>query len=111
MTGGTVIFTQIPSAGPVIDSDQSYQLDANIPLNNLTVSGKTTGTNRNASLTLMISPLVVNGNLSLANNRSVLASNNRNITIRATLSITGPTITEQTGQYLTVGCRPSRAHP
>jgi hypothetical protein len=85
MTGGTVIFTQIPSAGPVIDSDQSYQLDANIPLNNLTVSGKTSGANRNASLALMISPLVVNGNLSMANSRSVLASNNRNITIRGNL--------------------------
>ncbi len=85
VTGGTVIFSQVPSAGPVIDADQSYQLDANIPLNNLTITGKTSAISRNANLALMISPLVLNGNLSLVSNMSFLASNNRNITIRGNL--------------------------
>lgn len=85
VTGGTILFTQTPSAGPVIDSDQSYLLDANIALSNLEVAGKTTGTSRNADLTLMISPLTLNGSLTLSNGRSSLASNNRNITIRGNL--------------------------
>ena len=89
VTGGTVIFAQTPSSGPAIDADQSYQLDANIPLSNLTISGKTSGTNRNASLALMISPLVLNGNISLENGRSFLLSNNRNITIRGSLTNNG----------------------
>ena len=41
VTGGTIIFTQVPSSGLVVNEDQSYSLDANIPLNNLTVTGKT----------------------------------------------------------------------
>jgi len=89
VTGGTVIFTQVPSAGPVIDTDQSYLLDANIPLNNLEVSGKTAGTNRNAELSLMISPLVLNGSLTISNNRSTVSSANRNVTIKGNLNNSG----------------------
>lgn len=89
VTGGTVIFTQVPAAGPVIDTDQTYLLDANIPLNNLEVSGKTTGTNRNAELSLMISPLVLNGSLTIRNNRSTFSSGNRNVTIKANLNNSG----------------------
>ena len=89
VSGGTVIFTQSPSAGPVIDADQSYLIDANIALSNLEVSGKITGTARNADLSLMISPLVLNGSLTISNSRSTIASNNRNITIRGNLSNSG----------------------
>jgi hypothetical protein len=89
VTGGTVIFTQSPASGPVIDADQSYQLDANVPLNNLEINGKTTGTNRNAELFLMISPLMLNGSLTLSNNRSFFSSNNRNLTIKGSLNNNG----------------------
>jgi len=89
VTGGTVIFTQSPSSGPVIDAAQSYLLDANVPLNNLEVSGKTSDTNRNAELTLMISPLVLNGSLAISNNRSFFTSNNRNLTIKGNLNNNG----------------------
>ncbi len=82
VTGGTIMFSQSPAAGPVIDADQSYLLDANIALSNLEVAGKTTGTARNADLALMISPLILDGSLTITNSRSTLASNNRNITIR-----------------------------
>lgn len=85
VTGGTILFTQTPAAGPVTDADQSYLLDANIALSNVEVAGKTTGTARNADLSLMISPLTLNGSLTLSNSRSTLASNNRNITIRGNL--------------------------
>jgi hypothetical protein len=88
-TGGTVIFTQSPAAGPVIDAGQSYLLDANISFNNLEISGKTTGTYRNAELSLMISPLVLNGSLQLSNDRSFFSSNNRNLTIKGNLSNSG----------------------
>jgi hypothetical protein len=85
VTGGTILFSQSPAGGTVIDAAQTYLLDAGIALNNLTVSGKKSGTNRNADLSLMISPLVINGSVVLANDRSSLASNNRNITIRGNL--------------------------
>lgn len=85
VTGGTIIFTQSPAGGTVIDAVQSFLLDANIPLNDITVTGKTTGTNRNAELSLMVSPLIVNGSLTLSNNRSILASNNKNITIKGNM--------------------------
>ena len=89
VTGGTVIFTQSPAAGTGPDADQSYLLDANIPLNNLEVSGKTSGINRNAELSLMISPLVLNGSLTIGNNRSTFTSGNRNVTIKGNLGNNG----------------------
>ncbi|MHC1730991.1 MAG: hypothetical protein AB9888_02990 [Bacteroidales bacterium] len=99
VTGGTVIFTQSPAAGPANDADQSYLLDANVPLNNLEINGKTTGTNRNAELSLMISPLVLNGSLALSNNRSFFNSNNRNLTIKGSLNNNG---TYSYGSNLTI---------
>ena len=89
VTGGTVIFTQVPAAGPAIDANQSYQLDANVPLNNLEVNGKTTGTTRTAELSLMISPLVLNGSLTIRNNQSSFSSGNRNVTIKGNLNNSG----------------------
>jgi hypothetical protein len=75
VTGGEIIFTQSPSIGPVVDAVQSYILDANVALNDLTITGKTSGTARNATVTLLISPLVLNGDLTLSNTRSILDAN------------------------------------
>lgn len=89
VTGGTINFTQSPSPGTVIDAEQSYNLDANIALHNLTITGKTSGTNREAELSLMVSPLVLNGSLTLSNDRSLFAAGSRNVTIRGHLNNSG----------------------
>ncbi|MBN1789925.1 MAG: hypothetical protein JW830_05470 [Bacteroidales bacterium] len=75
VTGGEIIFTQIPPVGPVVNEVQSYILDANVPLNHLTIIGKTAATARNATVTLLISPLVLNGDLTLSNNVSFFDAN------------------------------------
>lgn len=89
VTGGEIIFTQTPDVGPVVDEAQDYKIDANFYLNNLTVSGKTSGTDRNATLGLMVTPLQLNGNLYLANSASILNTNNRNVTIKGNLNNNG----------------------
>ena len=89
VTGGTVSFTQTPPDGTVFDAVQTYQLEANLPLNNLTVTGKTAATARNATLTLMISPLVLNGSLTLSNIYSIFNSNNLNISIAGNMNNSG----------------------
>jgi len=89
VTGGTIVFSQVPASGPSVDTPQLYGLDANIPLNNLTVAGKTTGTAQNATLTLMISPLLLNGSLNLENSLSNLNSNNLNISIKGDFNNNG----------------------
>jgi hypothetical protein len=89
VSGGTVIFTQTPALGPVIDAAQTYSLDANLPLNDLTLTGKTAGTARTATLNLMVSPLVLNGSLTLTNNQSIFNSNNLNISLKGNLNNSG----------------------
>lgn len=89
VTGGTIIFSQTPSSGPVINAVQSYQLESTIPLYNLAITGKTASTARNASLTLMISPLVLNGSLTLSNSYSILNSGNLNISIAGNMNNSG----------------------
>ncbi len=89
VTGGSVIFTQSPASGPVIDAVQSYTLDASIPLNNLTITGKTAGTTRDATLTLMVSPLVLNGSLTISNIRSFFTTSGKNVTLKGDLSNSG----------------------
>lgn len=71
----TVLFSQIPPVGPVVDVVQSYLLDATVPLNNLTITGKTAATARNATVTALISPLTVNGDLTISNGNSILDMN------------------------------------
>ena len=67
ITGGDIIFTQGTNS-----SIENYILDANITLNNLTI----TGTNsRNATVKLLISPLSLNGNLTLTNTNSIFDVN------------------------------------
>ncbi len=77
VTGGEIIFSQ-----GAVDAAQTYSLDANISLNNLSITGKTAATARNATLNLMVSPLVLNGSLTLTNNQSFFNANNRNVTLR-----------------------------
>ena len=73
----------------MIDAIQSYTLDANIPLNNLTITGKTAGTAQNATLTLMVSPLFLNGSLTISNVRSFFSSSGKNVSIKGDLSNSG----------------------
>jgi hypothetical protein len=92
VTGGTIIFTQSPTVGPVVDAVQNYQLDANVPLNNLTIDGKTTGTPRNATVRLMINPLVLNGDLTITNASSIFDANNTYnipVTIKGNMTYNG----------------------
>lgn len=89
VTGGTIYFSQVPVSGPVIDAVQSYLLDANIPLNNLTITGKTASTSRTATLNLLVSPLYLNGSLTLSNNQSVFNSNSKTVTIKGDLINSG----------------------
>ncbi|NJO87673.1 MAG: T9SS type A sorting domain-containing protein, partial [Chloroflexia bacterium] len=82
VTGGEIIFTPQPSSGPVVDADQNYILDANTALHHLTVTGKTSGTSRTATLDLNINPLVVNGDLTLSTTGyTVFNTNDLNVTI------------------------------
>jgi hypothetical protein len=81
----TINFTQLPAVGSVVDAVQNYLLDANVPLNNLTITGKTAATARNATVTLLISPLVMNGDLTISNANSILDANtafNINVTVK-----------------------------
>lgn len=91
VTGGEILFSQVPT-GISIDAVQSYTLDATVPLNNLTITGKTTGTARNATVKLLISSLVLNGHLTLSNIRSFFDANvdyNINVTIGGDLDNSG----------------------
>jgi hypothetical protein len=89
VTGGTIFFTQSPVAGPVIDAVQTYMADVNIPLNNLTITGKTAGTARDASVSLMVSPLVLNGSMTISNTRSFFNSNNLNVSLKGDMNNSG----------------------
>jgi hypothetical protein len=75
VTGGTIIFT---NAAP--NTLQSYSMDANTSLYNLSVvAGGAGGTN--ATVTLMTNPLTLKGTLTLTNNKSFFNSNSKNVTI------------------------------
>ena len=76
VTGGTIIFTNV-----VPNTLQNYSMDANIPLNNLTITGAA-GAGLNANLGLIVSPLVLNGTLTLSNTQSIFNSNNINVSIK-----------------------------
>jgi len=85
VTGGEIIFTQSPVVGPVVSQVQNYLLDANVALNNLTVTGKTSTTAYNATVKLLISPLTLKGNLTISNGNSFFDANsnyNINVTVK-----------------------------
>ena len=83
VTGGTIIFTNV-----IPNTLQNYTLDANIPLNNLTITGAA-GAGLNANLNLLISPLVLNGTLTLSNPRSIFNTNNINVSVKGNLDNSG----------------------
>lgn len=70
----TIHFTQTPPTGlgTAVNVLQNYTLDADVPLNNLTING--TGS-YNASVKLFISPLQLNGDLNISNARSTFDTN------------------------------------
>ncbi len=106
VTGGTIIFSQSPAVGPVADVDQNYQMDANIPLSNLIITGKTAATARNASVKLMVNPLVLNGSLTLSNANSFFDVNsafNIGVTIKGDLVNNGTYSHFNNNTYFTGG--------
>jgi hypothetical protein len=79
VTGGTIIFTNT-----IPNSIQSYSLDSNTPLFNLTVTqGGAGGTT--ATVNLVNNALVLNGSLTFSTNKSFLNCNNYNVTINKDL--------------------------
>ncbi len=66
VTGGEIIFATGTSG------NQSYFLDANIPLNHLTVNGSNGNT---AEVTILLSPLELRGDLTLETTTSILDAN------------------------------------
>ena len=83
VTGGTIIFTNV-----IPNTLQNYTLDANFPINNLTITGAA-GAGLNANLNLLISPLVLNGTLTLSNPRSIFNTNNINVSVKGNLNNSG----------------------
>ncbi len=91
VTGGEIIFSQVSPLW-TYNAVQNYILDATVSLNNLTITGKNFGTNRDATVTLLISPIVLNGTLTLTNNRSIFDANtsfNISVTIKGNLDNSG----------------------
>ncbi len=83
VTGGTIVFTNV-----IPNTLQNYLIDANIPLNNLTITGPA-GAGLNANLGLLVSPLVLNGTLTLSNSQSIFSSNNINVSLKGNLDNSG----------------------
>jgi len=97
VTGGTIVF-----AHNISGSNQSYLLDANVPFNNLTITGRTAATAANALVNLMVNPLVLNGTLTLTNANSILNSNNIDISIKGNLTNNGNTASYLYGTNTTI---------
>jgi len=89
VTGGQIIFTQTPASWATADAEQNYRMDANITLNNLVITGKSAATARNATVTLMVNPLVLNGSLTLTNSNSFLTANNINVSLKGDFTNNG----------------------
>lgn len=83
VTGGTIIF-----ANGVPNSLQNYSMDANIALNNLTITGAA-GAGVNAIVGLIVSPLTLNGTLTLSNAQSIFNSNNLTVSVKGNLTNSG----------------------
>lgn len=79
VSGGTIIFTNVQP-----NTLQNYTLDANVPLNNLTITGAG-GAGINAVVDLLVSPLELNGTFTLSNARSIFNSNDINVSIKGNL--------------------------
>ncbi len=81
VTGGTIVFDNT-----IGNATASFKMDANCTLNNLTITGISAA--KPSTLTLMVSPLLLNGNLTL-NTNTTLNSNNVNVTIGGNLANSG----------------------
>ncbi len=66
VTGGTITL----APGAAVGSNQNYKVESSIPLNNLVITGFD-GSNK-ATVQLMVSPLVLNGDLTISNPNSAL---------------------------------------
>jgi len=85
VTGGTIVFSHNFSGSP-----QSYLLESTANLFNITVTGRTAATAANAALGLMVSPLAINGSLTLTNANSLFNCNSKNLSIKGDLINNGP---------------------
>jgi hypothetical protein len=88
VSGGDIIFSNNSLNGSI----QNYLLDATIPLNNLTITGRNTATTANATVKLLINPLSLNGNLTLTNAQSIFDVNtlyNLPVTIKGNFTNNG----------------------
>jgi fibronectin-binding autotransporter adhesin len=86
VTGGTIILNATGTG-----SDQTYEIDCNIALNALTITGSTTGPPRIATGRLRINPLTLTNSLALAgtltitNDRSIFEANGLDVFIGGNL--------------------------
>lgn len=76
VTGGTIEIQPILN---ITDAQEHFTIDANVPLNNLTITGF--GATDAARVSLSTNPLVLKGNLNLSNGNSFLTSNNLDVTV------------------------------
>jgi hypothetical protein len=82
ITGGTIVFDNA-----VPNTAQTYSMDANVSLYNLTITGA--GAAKNATVGLSINPLVLKGSLTFTNANSILNANNFNVSIAGNLTNNG----------------------
>ena len=78
VTGGTITFSQ-----GALASEENYFIDATIPLNNITIDGL--DATNTAALRLLVSPLTVNGDMTINDDFSILNSNDIDITFNGDL--------------------------
>lgn len=92
VTGGDIIFSMGTVWGTAPTTAQTYGLESNIPLNNLTVVGAGAGSNKGIA-NLMISPLVLQGSLTLQNTNSTLDAKSKDVTIGGNFTNNGSYVT------------------
>jgi hypothetical protein len=83
VTGGSIIFQ---TATGLTAAERSFKLDANVPLNNLTITGSATDA---AAVTLMVNPLVLAGYLTISNTYSSLVANSLDVSIGGNFTNSG----------------------
>lgn len=83
VTGGTIVIQPVT----ITAAEEIFKIDANVSLNNLTITGA--GGSDAARAMLNVNPLVLNGNLELSNGNSFLTTNNLNVTIGGNFSNSG----------------------
>jgi len=76
VTGGTI---EIQPIAGISEAQEQFTIDANVPLNNLTITGS--GATDAARVSLSTNPLLLKGNLTLSNGNSFLTSNNLDVTV------------------------------